>query len=165
MNFQQVYIDNPKHIQDCSYPIKFTNQVYQNFNNLNNHLLFRGMPMRCNFAEYKNFVKGMEDRTVQIVDAFFSCTADDCTPMVMAARSHFAEYMVKLFGTYTMCLLTNYSPDCATVIMQTLSPAFETGENIFTSMLTCAKLKSEKRRGIDQVRHSNRTSHLMILNF
>ncbi|XP_037049693.1 uncharacterized protein LOC119083984 [Bradysia coprophila] len=142
-----VYIDNPRYVQDCYPKVKFVNQVYQNFNNLYNHLLFQGIRRRCNFAEYKNFVEGMEVRTLQIVDAFFSCTDDDCTPAIMKAHKRFTDFMMKSFLPYTMCSFTNYSPDCATVLMQTLSQAFESGENIFTSLLTCAKLKSKMERG------------------
>lgn len=104
----------------------------------------------------------MEDRTLQIIDAFYSCTEDDCTAVIMDAHSRFADFMMKSFVTYTMCSLTNYSPDCATVLMQTLSPAFESGENIFTSLLMCAKLKSKMQRGNDQVRYFIITSQLCI---
>lgn len=93
----------------------------------------------------------MEERTLQIIDAFFACTEDDCTAVIMDAHNRFADFMMKSFVTYTTCSLTNYSPDCATVLMQTLSPAFESGENIFTSLLTCAKLKSQIQRGNSQV--------------
>lgn len=103
----------------------------------------------------------MEVRTLQIVDTFFSCTDDDCAPVIMKAHRRFSDFMMKSFLPYAMCSFTNYSPDCATVLMQTLSQAFESGENILTSLLTCAKLKSEMQRGNNPVSDFIITSQLM----
>lgn len=90
-------------------------------------------------------VKGMEDRTIKIVEAYFSCAKNNCTTSIMTAYNKYVEFKINTFTPYVLCSATNYSPDCAQVVMQARPPVYASPENIMTSLLICAKLKSESR--------------------
>lgn len=137
-----MYIDKPKNIGECQPRMKFVNQVFQNYNNLYTQLLLRGIPIGCNFNDYLKLVNGMKVRTLRIIDSYFSCTMNDCTQAILDAYSKFVEFRTNSFNIYTKCSFTYFSPDCAQVLIQARPPVYASVENIMTSLLTCAKLKS-----------------------
>lgn len=110
--------------------------------------MLNGSPRGCDFVQYKEKVNGMKERTLQIVEEYFSCTKADCTSVVMAAYKKFTDYRIYEFNPYVRCSFTNYNRHCAQVLAQDRPPIYASAENIVTSLLTCAKLKSESHAGI-----------------
>lgn len=161
-NFDQVYIDKPTNIQECYPKIKFQIQVFQNYKQLYAQLL-RGVPKKCDFSAYKKFVRKLEDRTLAIIEAYFSCTEYDCTPAITAASEKCLDYSTTTFHPLTKCSFTNFSPDCAQVLIQAQTPTYVSAQNIITSLLICAKLKSEAFRRGDGDTHSAIESFQLLL--
>lgn len=142
-----MYVDKPKSIDECTSKTKFLKQILQNYNNLHFALLLNGSPRGCDFSLYKRRVNGMKERTLQMVEAYFSCTKADCTAAVMAAYKKFEDYRIFEFNTYTRCSFINFNRHCAQVLVQDRPPTCASAENIVISLLTCAKLKYSAHLG------------------
>ncbi|XP_037036448.1 uncharacterized protein LOC119074425 [Bradysia coprophila] len=149
--FNLAQVDKPSSISECYPKFKFLNQISVNYNNLLTALFINGGPYNCNFTQYIRNVYGMKDLTVGIVDAYFSCNKADCTSAIMAAYGKFVDFRTSTFNPYTICSMTNLSPDCAQVLLQVRPPVYGSAENILVAMLTCAKLKAQEPNGIVQV--------------
>lgn len=146
-HYSQVYIPKPKQIGECSSKSWFLNQIQKNYNNIQLALLINGLPYRCNFSVYQKRINEMKQRTVQLVEAYFSCNEVDCSSAIMAAYQNFVDYRNAEFNPFTRCSFTNYNTDCAQVLIQARPPAYGTAENILVGLLTCAKLKLETHCG------------------
>lgn len=99
--------------------------------------------MNCDFSEYKKHVKEMKNLTLAICEAHFSCKESDSSQAIVTAYNNYVDYRDKPFNVFTKCSFTNFSPACAQVMMQTRPQVYASAENIMTSLITCAKLKSK----------------------
>lgn len=93
----------------------------------------------------------MKERTLAIVEAYFSCNVTDCTSQVLAAYNNFTDYRTDTFNPYTYCSIEKYSTNCAQVLLQARPPIYGSAENIMITLLTCAKMKADTQKVI-QVR-------------
>ncbi len=89
----------------------------------------------------------MKERTLKMVDAYFSCGETNCTQAIMAAYHKYVDYVTFDFNPYTRCAFTNFNRDCAQVVVQNRPPVYGSAENILIALLTCAKFKAEAHSG------------------
>lgn len=142
----QVYIDRPKSVAECAPKSKLLKQITQNYNNLYFASLVNGSPHGCDFSEFRERVNNMKERTLQIVEAYFSCS-ENCTSAIMAAYHKFVDYKDYEFNPYIYCTFTNFDSKCSQIVKQVQPPVYASAENIVINLLTCAKLKSEVHSG------------------
>lgn len=130
-------------------------QVHQNFDTVYTRLFLQNIPRKCDFSDYEKLVKEMKIKSLAIVDAYFLCNDNNCTSAVMDAYNAFAKYRSATFNVYTKCSFTNYSPECAQILIQARPPVYASAENILTSLLTCSKLKLEALTGNGTIERSS----------
>lgn len=109
--------------------------------------MLNGSPYGCDFARYREKVHNMKERTLQIVEAYFSCAEANCTSAILAAEIKFADYRDFEFNPYSRCSFTNFNEDCAQVQTYVRPPVYASAENTMVTLLTCAKLKAEAFSG------------------
>ncbi|XP_037025961.1 uncharacterized protein LOC119067219 isoform X2 [Bradysia coprophila] len=137
------YIDRPTDIRQCNSKTRYVNQVNQNFNTVRINLSVPNKNKKCDFSKYHIHVNEMHARTLAVVDAYFSCTENNCTSTIMTAYSKFAEYRSKVFNVYTKCSFTTYTPDCAQILIQARPPVYASAENVLVGLLACSQLKAD----------------------
>lgn len=120
------------------------NQIFQNYNNVNFALLLNGPPNGCDFAKYRERVNVIKERIIQMVEAYFACVDTDCAPAIMRAYNKYVDNVTFDFKPYTRCSYSSFNRDCAQVLIQNRHPLYASAENILTTLLTCAKYKSEQ---------------------
>lgn len=89
----------------------------------------------------------MKEKTLKMVEAYFSCVESNCTAALMSAYNKYVDYVAFDFNPYTRCAFTNFNRDCAQVLVENRPPVHGTAENILISLLTCAKLRGEAQSG------------------
>ncbi|KAJ6643484.1 Copia protein, partial [Pseudolycoriella hygida] len=145
--FNPAYIDQPTNITECSPKTKFLNQIFQNYNSVNFAVLLNGLPIGCDFAKYRARINEMKERTLQMVLAYFTCNVADCTPAITAAYDALIDYAKFEFNPYAHCSSSNFNQDCAQILLENQPPVYESVNNIFVTLLACAKLKAEAHAG------------------
>lgn len=160
-----MYIDKPLKIEECFPKAKFLNQIHENYNNIRLALLINNIPYGCDFTEYKQRINGMKERTIQMVETYFSCTDADCAPAVMAAYQKYADYRTNQFNPFTLCSFTNFNQDCTQVLIQARPAVYASAENILVGLLACSKLKTESHWDYIQVRYIFLEINLQLWSF
>ncbi|XP_037049084.1 uncharacterized protein LOC119083467 [Bradysia coprophila] len=145
--FNHVYVDKPKSIADCSPKTKFLSQIFQNYNNVNFALLINASPVGCDLAKYRYRIYEMKEKTLKMVEAYFSCVESNCTTALMSAYNKYVDFVAFDFNPYTRCAFTNFNRGCAQALVENRPPVHGSAENILVALLTCAKLRAEAHSG------------------
>ncbi|KAG4076353.1 hypothetical protein HA402_005796 [Bradysia odoriphaga] len=137
-----VYTDQPTNIVQCWSKTKFYDQVHANFAIVNS-FLDQPSAKACNYTAYRNIVNKMKNSIFHIIDAYFECKECDCVEAIMNAQQEYNKVVSTLFAPTLACSYVIWEPECSVNIKHA---TYFSCENILTTLIGCANLKSSCQR-------------------